>query len=98
MRRQSNDDEDLFISYIAGMDTFAKGLRVAAKLLEDKVFINFINNRYRSYNDGIGKKINSGNITLEELYEYSLKNDKVEVESGKQELLESILNQYILNE
>ena len=98
VRRQSNDDEDLFISYIAGMDTFAKGLRVAAKLLEDKVFINFINNRYRSYNDGIGKKINSGNITLEELYEFSLKNDKVEVESGKQELLESILNQYILNE
>ena len=97
VRRQSNDDEDLFLSYIAGMDTFAKGLRIAAKLLEDKVFINFINDRYKSYNSGIGKKIDEENITLEELYDCALNIKNIKVESGKQEMLEAILNQYILN-
>ena len=53
VRRQSYTDEDLFIAYISGMDTFAKGLKVAAKLLEDKVFENFKAERYASYNDGV---------------------------------------------
>lgn len=97
VRRQSFDDEDLFLAYISGMDTFAKGLKVAAKLLEDRVLEDFKENRYRSYNDGIGKKIREKNITLEELSDYAISNDNVKVESGRQELLETILNQYIYN-
>ena len=97
VRRQSFDDEDLFLAYISGMDTFAKGLRVAAKLLEDKVFENFKANRYRSYTDGIGKKIAERKVTLEELSEYAIKHDSVTNESGRQEMLETILNQYIYN-
>ena len=95
VRRQSFTDEDLFIAYIAGMDTFAKGLRIAAKLLEDKVFENFKANRYASYNSGIGKKIHSGEISLEELSKYALKHDSITNASGRQEMLEDILNQYI---
>lgn len=95
VRRQSNTDEDLFISYIAGMDTFARGLRIAAKLLEDKVFENFKKDRYASYSEGIGKKIAERKITLEELSDYALAHDQVEAGSGRQEWLEAVLNQYI---
>lgn len=95
VRRQSFTDEDLFISYIAGMDTFARGLRIAAKLLEDKVFENFKKERYQSYTVGIGKKIADRKVTLEELSEYALKHDQIENTSGRQEWLEAVLNQYI---
>ena len=98
VRRASFEEDDLFLAYIAGMDTFAKGLRVAAKLLSDNVFEEFIANRYKSYNDGIGKKINEGKVSLEELEQYALTHDQVKNESGKQELLESILNSYILGD
>lgn len=97
VRRQSYTDEDLFIAYISGMDTFAKGLKVAAKLLEDKVFENFKAERYASYNDGIGKKIINNEVSLEDLHDYALNNDKVVNPSGRQEMLEAILNQYIFN-
>ena len=73
------------------MDTFAKGLKVAAKLLEDKVFENFKALRYSSYNDGIGKKIVNNEVTLEDLHDYALNNDKVVNPSGRQEMLEAIL-------
>ena len=98
VRRQSYTDEDLFIAYISGMDTFAKGLKVAAKLLEDKVFENFKAERYASYNDGIGKKIVNNEVSIEDLHDYALKNDKIVNPSGRQEMLEAILNQYIFNE
>lgn len=99
VRRQSYDDEDLFISYIAGMDTFARGLKVAAALLEDKALDNFIEERYSSYSTGIGAKILAKDVTLEDCAQYALnnKNEKI-APSGRQEMLEIILNQYIFNE
>ncbi|CUH92270.1 xylose isomerase [Herbinix luporum] len=96
VRRASFEDEDLFYAYIAGMDAFAKGLRVAAKLIEDKVFENFKAERYASYTEGIGKDIVEGKVGLKELEEYALKNGITPNKSGRQEMLESILNQYIL--
>ncbi len=95
VRRQSFTDEDLFISYIAGMDTFARGLRVAARLLEDKVFESFKATRYASYTTGIGKKIAEHKVTLEELSEYALAHDEIHNTSGRQEWLEAVLNQYL---
>ena len=95
VRRQSFTDEDLFISYIAGMDTFARGLRVAARLLEDKVFESFKATRYASYTTGIGKKIAEQKVTLEELSEYALAHDEIHNTSGRQEWLEAVLNQYL---
>ncbi len=96
VRRASFEESDLFYSYIAGMDTFARGLKVAAKLIEDKVFENFIANRYASYNEGIGKDIVEGKAGFRELEAYALKNGITPNVSGRQELLESILNQYII--
>lgn len=95
VRRASFTPEDLFYSYIAGMDTFAKGLKIAHKMLEDKVFEDFVANRYNSYTKGIGKDIVDGKVGLEELAAYALANDQIINESGRQEKLEGILNQYI---
>jgi xylose isomerase len=96
VRRASFEESDLFYAYIAGMDAFARGLKVAAKLIEDKVFENFIANRYASYKEGIGKDIVEGKVGFKELEAYALKNGITPNVSGRQELLESILNQYII--
>lgn len=96
VRRPSFEESDLFYAYIAGMDTFAKGLKVAAKLLEDKVLENFVANRYASYNDGIGKDIVDDKVGFKELETYALEHGTTPNTSGRQELLESILNQYII--
>lgn len=95
VRRGSFEPIDLFYGYIAGMDTFAKGLKIAVKLLEDKVFENFIAERYSSYNTGIGKDIIDGKVGLKELEKYALELTEVKNVSGRQEMLETILNQYI---
>jgi xylose isomerase len=95
VRRGSHKADDLFIAYIAGMDTFAKGLLVADKLLSDGVLENFIDNRYKSWTEGVGKDIVEGKMDFESLASYALDNDKIELESGRQEMLEDIVNRYI---
>jgi xylose isomerase len=97
VRRASFEPEDLFLAYIAGMDTFAKGLKIADKLLRDGVIEEFISARYNSYNAGIGKDIVEGKVGFEELEKYALGNDKIVNRSGRQEMLEAILNEYIYN-
>lgn len=96
VRRASFEDDDLFYAYIAGMDTFARGLKVAAKLLEDKVLEDFKAERYASYNSGIGKDIVEGKVGFKELEAYVIKNGAAPNKSGRQEMLENIINQYII--
>lgn len=95
VRRGSFTNEDLAIAYIAGMDTFAKGLKIAAKLYEDKVIEDFVEKRYSSYNTGIGKLIRDKKVDFKKLEEYALNNCNIKNESGRQEMLEAIINQYI---
>lgn len=95
VRRGSFEPIDLFYGYISGMDTFAKGLLVAAKLLEDKVFEDFIAKRYESFTKGIGKDIVEGKVGLKELEKFALELKDINNVSGRQEMLETILNQYI---
>ncbi|MGN8230677.1 xylose isomerase [Paenibacillus polymyxa] len=97
VRRASFEPEDLFLAHIAGMDTYAKGLKVAAKLIEDRVFEDFIEKRYSSFKEGIGADIVSGKATLASLAEYALANEAPRKHvSGRQEYLKATLNQYIL--
>ncbi len=96
VRRGSFEEDDLFLAYIAGMDTFARGLKVAAKLIEDRVFENFKEQRYASYREGIGKDIVDGKVGFAELEAYALEHGASKNTSGRQEMLEMILNQYIL--
>ncbi len=96
VRRASFEDQDLFLAHIVGMDAFAHGLKAAARLHEDKVFENVLEERYASYNTGIGKQIVDGAVGFKELEAYVL--EKVTLEpnkSGRQEVLEAMLNQYI---
>lgn len=92
-RRGSMTHEDLFLSYIAGMDAFALGLKKADQLLRDGRLEQFMEKRYRSYQTGIGKKIEEGSLTLEEAAAHAFALNTVqETDSGRQEYLESIVN------
>jgi len=96
VRRSSNDPNDLFHAHIGGMDAFARGLLIAHEMIKDKVFSKFIGERYGSFKSGIGAKIMSGKVGLVELEQWVLRRGKPELESGRQEMLENILNSYIL--
>ena len=95
VRRGSFEADDLFIAYIVGMDTFAKGLLVADKLVSDGALDKFVDARYASYNSGIGKKIVENATDFEELAAYALEHDQIVNHSGRQEMLEDVLNRYI---
>ncbi|MBN2220663.1 MAG: xylose isomerase [Vallitaleaceae bacterium] len=97
VRRGSFQQDDLFISYIVGMDTFAKGLLVADRLLSDRVLEDFVADRYSSYTQGIGKKIVEGATDFEELASYALDHSEIVNKSGRQEMLEDVVNRYIYN-
>lgn len=92
-RRASHTHEDMFLSYIAGMDSFALGLIKALEIIEDGRIDKFVKSRYESFNCELGEKIKNKNITLEEIYKYTktLKQN-VQPSSGSQEYLEMILN------
>ena len=95
VRRGSFQSDDLFISYIAGMDTFAKGLLVAANLYEDGILENFVSDRYASWTTGVGQEIIDGKQDFESLAAYAMDNDQIKNTSGRQEMLEDIINRYI---
>ncbi len=80
---------------LRGIPESEKKQYLAAKLYEDKVLEEFKDNRYKSYTEGIGKKIVSGEVSFEELSEYAMSHDQINNESGRQEMLEAIVNQYI---
>jgi xylose isomerase len=95
-RRASFEPEDLFYSHIAGMDSYARGLQVAHKLLENRVLEDFIDQRYRSYRDGIGLEIVEGRANFQSLEAYALKNQTIKNKSGRLEKMRAIVNQYLL--
>ena len=98
-RRGSFTPEDIFHSYIAGMDTFALGLRIADKMITDGRIDQFVADRYASWNTGIGKDIIDGKVSLADLEKYALEKGEVtaSLTSGAQEKLESILNNIMFN-
>ena len=95
LRRQSIDPVDLFYGHIGGMDAFARGLKVAAKMIKDGKFEKFVKNRYADWDKVFGKKIESGKATFAQLEKYTLENGEPAIQSGRQEMLENILNEYI---
>ena len=95
VRRESIDVEDLFIAHIAGMDAFARGLKVAAKIIEDGELGRLVAKRYATYDEGIGHQIEQGTTSFEELEQYALRQAPPAPVSGKQELYEMVLNTYL---
>ncbi|MDB4556855.1 xylose isomerase, partial [Akkermansiaceae bacterium] len=94
-RRESHEPEDLFHAHIGGMDAFARGLKIAAKIIEDGRFDEFVKTRYSSYDEGIGADIESGAATLESLDRYAQGIKPPQLSSGRQERLENLLNDYL---
>ncbi|XP_062394910.1 uncharacterized protein LOC134082893 isoform X1 [Sardina pilchardus] len=95
VRRESTDLEDLFIAHIAAMDAFARGLRNAVRIIEEGVIDGMLKERYLSFKEGIGQKVEEGVASLEDLEEFIKQNGEPKVTSGKQEKCESVFNHYL---
>ncbi len=96
VRRNSTDPEDLFLAHIGGMDAFARGLEVAARLLEASPLPKMLKERYRSFSEGDGLKFSKGELDLVAMAKLAESRENLPRISGKQELIESIMNQYLL--
>lgn len=96
VRRTSFEAEDLFKAHIVGMDSYAFGLKVAHKLIEDKVFENIITDRYSSFTTGIGKDIIEGKTDFKKLEKYALELPEIKNNSAQLEVIKATLNQYII--
>jgi len=92
-RRSSCQLDDIFYAYIAGMDAFALGLKVADRLIADGRIDRFVEERYSSYKTGIGADIVAGRASLADLEKHALMlGDVKDLKSGRQEYLENIVN------
>ena len=95
IRRNSTDNEDLFIAHIGAMDVMARALEAAAAILEESPLPDMLKARYASYDSGKGKEFEEGKLTFEDVYAYAKANGEPKQISGKQELYEAIVNMYI---
>jgi xylose isomerase len=95
VRRESFEPVDLFHAHIGGMDAFARGLKIAAAIMEDGRLDGFLKQRYSTFDSGIGAQIERGEVGFEELEAYSLKNGEPVIGSGRQEMLENLINEFI---
>ncbi len=97
VRRESFEPVDLFYAHIGGMDAFAQGLKIAAKIRADGVLKDLVKSRYASWDSGIGQDIEIGNVGFAELEKYMLEKGDIEPNaSGRQEMIEHVLNRYIV--
>ncbi|MGB5244820.1 MAG: xylose isomerase [Lutimonas sp.] len=95
IRRNSTDMEDVFHAHIGGADTFARALLIADKILRNSQYEQLRTARYSSFDQGKGKDFEEGKLTLQDLYKLAHQNGELSLKSGKQELFENIINQYI---
>lgn len=94
-RRESHEPEDLIHAHVGGMDAMARGLKIAAAIREDGRLIEFLRERYAGFDSGIGAKIESGSVGFEELEAYALGKGEPALSSGRQEMLENLINQFL---
>ena len=95
IRRNSTDMEDVFHAHIGGADTFARALLTADKIMRYSSYNSLREQRYRSFDSGKGKDFEAGKLDLNDLYKIAMENGELTLQSGKQELFENIINQYI---
>ena len=95
IRRNSTDMEDVFLAHIGGADTFARALLTADKIITSSAYDKLRTARYSSFDSGKGKEFEEGKLDFKALYEIAKENGELSLQSGKQELFENIINQYI---
>lgn len=94
-RRNSTDLEDIFIAHVTGMDIFARSLVIADKILSESDYLKMRKNRYASFDAGKGADFENGKLKLTDLYQAAQAVGEPKQLSGKQELLEQLINWYI---
>jgi len=95
IRRNSTDMEDVFHAHIGGADTFARALLTADKIITSSAYDKLRTARYSSFDAGNGKAFEEGKLSMQDLYKIAQENGELSSTSGKQELFENIINQYI---
>ena len=95
IRRNSTDLVDVFHAHIGGMDVFARALLAADNIIQKSDFNKLRTERYSSFDSGTGKDFEDGKLSFEDLYSYAVENQDLELQSGKQELFENIVNKYV---
>ncbi|MGB3142802.1 MAG: xylose isomerase [Maribacter sp.] len=95
IRRNSTDLDDVFHAHIGGADTFARALITADKIMTSSSYNSLREKRYSSFDSGKGKDFEAGKLEMKDLYNIAKENGELELQSGKQELFENIINQYI---
>ena len=95
IRRNSTDIDDIFHAHIGGADTFARALLTADKIISSSPYEKLRKDRYSSFDSGKGADFESGKLELEDLYKIASENGELNLQSGKQELFENIINQHI---
>jgi xylose isomerase len=95
LRRESTDIEDLFIAHIGGMDAFARGLLIADRVLADSRYRQLRAQRYASFDQGDGKRFENGELSLLDLRAIAGEAGEPQQISGKQELIENIINDHL---
>ncbi|MEE2907789.1 MAG: xylose isomerase [Planctomycetota bacterium] len=94
-RRGSFEPVDLFHAHIAGMDAFARGLKIAAAIRADRRLDDALQTRYASWDAPLGQQIMDGSCTLEDLEAHAKSVGEPTLQSGREEMLESILNDFL---
>jgi xylose isomerase len=94
-RRNSTDLSDLFIAHIGAMDVFARSLIIADKILTESNYLKLRDERYTSFESGNGAEFESGKLSINDLYSIAKQSNEPKQISGKQELIENMINQYI---
>ncbi|MGB0153226.1 MAG: xylose isomerase [Verrucomicrobiales bacterium] len=94
-RRESHDPIDLIHAHLGGMDAFARGLKIADAIRQDGRLAEFVQNRYSSFDSGIGAKVESGACSFEELEQFAMGNGEPTIASGRQEMLENMMNEFL---
>jgi xylose isomerase len=95
IRRNSTDMDDIFHAHIGGADNFARAIITADKILSSSKYSELFKNRYKTFDSGQGKEFEKGKLNLKDLYDIALKSKDYKLTSGKQEMFENILNQFI---
>ena len=95
VRRESFEPEDLFHAHIGGMDAFARGLKIAQSIIDSGTLDGFVAKRYSSFDSGIGKQIENREVGFAELEKHALGLGDIMPGSGRQEMLENLLNDHI---
>ena len=94
-RRESHDPIDLIHAHLGGMDAFARGLKIADAIRQDGRLAEFVQNRYGSFDSGIGAKVESGACSFEDLEQFAMGNGEPTIASGRQEMLENMMNEFL---